>query len=94
MLQFKFFPSLLDAKSDPNLSELFRFAFDLRNVKPPASLKRSLNYVQPTTENALVDNVHGNTETEADELKIREGPEDIEITVSNTDNPDRAHVQI
>jgi hypothetical protein len=44
LLQLKLFPSLLQDKKYPYLPELFRFAFDFRNVKPTESIMgRRLN---------------------------------------------------
>mmetsp|Transcript_20451 Transcript_20451/g.38286 ORF Transcript_20451/g.38286 Transcript_20451/m.38286 type:complete len:1155 (+) Transcript_20451:87-3551(+) len=81
-LQRKYFPSYLEAKEDPYLHELFRFAFNLRNVRPPKSLKRSLNFKQlpsaASTMNPLVENVHSNLETDEDLLKEER---EVEMTV-------------
>lgn len=41
LAQTFFFPSLLTSPKLMNLQDLFRFAFDLRDVKPPATLCRS-----------------------------------------------------
>jgi ABC-type branched-subunit amino acid transport system substrate-binding protein len=46
LVQLRLFPSLLQDKKYPYLPELFRFAFDFRNVKPPECiLRRRLNYL-------------------------------------------------
>jgi ABC-type branched-subunit amino acid transport system substrate-binding protein len=45
LLQFSLFPSLLQDKKHQNLQELFRFGFDLRNIKPPEFLKHRPSFV-------------------------------------------------
>jgi hypothetical protein len=46
LVQLKLFPSLLFDQKYPYLPELFRFGFDLRNIKPPECIaKRKLNYL-------------------------------------------------
>jgi hypothetical protein len=46
LLQLMLFPSLLAEKKYPYLKELFRFGFDLRNIKPPECLQcHRLNYL-------------------------------------------------
>mmetsp|Transcript_23821 Transcript_23821/g.42175 ORF Transcript_23821/g.42175 Transcript_23821/m.42175 type:complete len:1150 (-) Transcript_23821:39-3488(-) len=47
ILQIKKYPKLLSEKKTADLPTLFKFAFDLRNVKPPPSLSRtSISYYQ------------------------------------------------
>jgi hypothetical protein len=46
LVQLKLFPKLLHDKKYPHLPELFRFGFNLRNIKPPECIMgRRLNYV-------------------------------------------------
>jgi hypothetical protein len=46
LLQLKFYPSLLDDEKYQYFKELFKFGFDLRNIKPPSCLQgRRLNYL-------------------------------------------------
>lgn len=41
IIQWRYFPSMLISKQEQDLQEIFRFAFNLRNVKPPSSLLKN-----------------------------------------------------